>query len=502
MLRSLLAWVALILPIITVRAADAPLDFNRDVRPILSNTCFACHGPDENARKADLRLDTRTDAIASGVLVPGKPDASELLRRVLTNEADELMPPAKTGKKLTAAEKETLRRWIAQGAPYAVHWAYARPVRPTLPPFPKPKPTLRNPIDSFIEQRLNREGWTLQPEADRETLARRVALDLTGLPPSLAAVDRFLADRSTDAYERYVDHLLAQPAFGEHWARLWLDLARYADSAGYADDPARTIWAFRDYVIRSFNQNKPFDQFTIEQIAGDLLPQPTEEQLVATAFHRNTLTNSEGGTNDEEFRNAAIVDRVNTTLVVWMGTSMACAQCHTHKYDPITQAEYFQLFAFFNNTADADKRDESPLLLVGDTPEKQAKRAQIEKAATTLERASRLQSALIQASQKARAEQIRKELAHYQHETTVPILRELTGKARRTTKMQLRGNFLDTGDVVTEGVPAAFPPLPPGAPRNRLTLARWLVSPENPLTARVTVNRFWQQIFGTGLVRT
>jgi len=484
-------------------AADGVINFNRDIRPILSNNCFACHGPDEKSQKAGLRLDTRAEAVSSGAIVPGQPEASELLRRVLSNDPAERMPPLKTGKNLTLAEKETLKRWIAQGAPYALHWSYVKPVRPQLPAGGhSPTVSVRNPIDRFIAARLAQEGLTLQPEADRYTLARRVALDLTGLPPTASELATFLDDRSPGAYERYVDHLLAKPAFGEHWARMWLDLARYADSAGYADDPPRTIWAFRDYVIRSFNQNKPFDQFTIEQLAGDLLPNPTEEQLVATAFHRNTLTNNEGGTNDEEFRNVAVVDRVNTTMTVWMGTSIACAQCHSHKYDPITQREYFQLFAFFNNTADADRSDESPLLSVGDTPEKQAKRAEIAQKASALESLSNYHEARIQATLKVQAEQIRKQLAHYQPETTVPIFRELQGNARRITRIQRRGNFLDTAEEVSEGVPAIFPPLPPDAPRNRLGLARWLVSGDNPLTARVTVNRFWEQIFGVGLVPT
>lgn len=497
--RLLLPVLVLALP---AAAADRPIDFNRDVRPILSNTCFACHGPDEKSRKVDLRIDQRQAAIAGEVLVPGKPDDSELLRRVLTDDADELMPPAKTGKKLTTAEKETLRRWIAEGAPYAVHWSYAKPTRPGVPEVQGQTTKLRNPIDHFIAARLGREGLRLQPEADRYALARRAALDLTGLPPTSTEVAEFVADQSSNAYERYVDRMLAKPAFGEHWARMWLDLARYADSAGYADDPPRTIWAFRDYVIRSFNTNKPFDQFTIEQIAGDLLPNPTDEQLIATAFHRNTLTNNEGGTSDEEFRNVAIVDRVNTTMAVWMGTSMACAQCHTHKYDPISQHDYFRFFAFFNNTADADKRDESPLLNVGDSEEKKTKRAEIEKLAAKLEQAGKGQEALLQAAQKALAERKRKELAKYQPETTVPIVRELEGNARRTTRVQLRGNFLDTSDIVTEGVPTAFHSLPKDAPLNRLTLAKWLISQENPLTARVTVNRFWEHLFGNGLVRT
>ena len=355
-----------LLLVLTAVAADPPaavpdkIDFNRDVRPILSNTCYACHGPDEKVRKAKLRLDNREGAVES-VVVPGKPDASELVKRVTSHDADEVMPPPKTGKKLTAKEVATLAAWVKQGAPYAKHWSYIKPERPTLPAvdgadWPK------NAIDHFVLARLEREGLRPQPEADKYALVRRVALDLTGLPPTVEEVDAFVTDPSPGAYERMVDRFLAKPAYGEHWARTWLDLARYADSAGYADDPPRTIWAYRDYVIRSFNANKPFDRFTVEQIAGDLLPNPTEEQLVATAFHRNTLTNNEGGTNDEEFRNVAVVDRVNTTMAVWMGTSMACAQCHTHKFDPIKQTEYFQLFAFLNNTEDADRGDESPVL--------------------------------------------------------------------------------------------------------------------------------------------
>lgn len=348
-------------------ATETPVSFGREIRPILSNNCFMCHGPDEAERKGGpdgsggLRLDTEEGArMALGggkaSVVPGHPELSDLMARVTTAEADDSMPPPKSGKKLTRAEIDLLSRWITEGGAYARHWSYEQPVRL------EPPRTAVHPIDAFVLDRLDREGLAPQPEADRETLARRVALDLTGLPPSPGEVAAFVADDAPRAYERLVDRQLASPAYGEHWARQWLDLARYADSAGYADDPSRTIWAFRDYVIRSFNANKPFDQFTIEQLAGDLLPQPTEEQLIATAFHRNTMTNSEGGTNDEEFRNAAVVDRVNTTLATWMGTSMACAQCHTHKYDPITHAEYFQLFAFFNNTADADLRDEAPLL--------------------------------------------------------------------------------------------------------------------------------------------
>ncbi len=484
--------------------APAPagkVNFNRDIRPILSNNCYACHGPDENVRKADLRLDTRDGATENAAVVPGKPDESELVKRVRTDEAGEKMPPPKTGKKLTPHEVELLAQWVREGAPYAKHWSYETPVRPPLPKVKNANWT-HNGIDHFILARLEREGLTPLPEADRYALVRRVSLDLTGLPPTLEEVDAFIQDESPDAYEKLVDRLLAKPEFGEHWARTWLDLARYADSAGYADDPARTIWAYRDYVIKSFNANKRFDAFTVEQIAGDLLPHPTEEQLVATAFHRNTMTNSEGGTDDEEFRNVAVVDRVNTTMAVWMGTSMACAQCHTHKYDPLTQTEYFRLFAFFNNTADADKKDESPVLDVGDTPQRKAIRTRLEREAKKLDRVAKYQPAMIQGGLKVQAASLRKKAKLFEPETTVPVMRELPADRRRTTKLQHRGNFLDTGDAVTEGVPAAFPPLPKGAPRNRLTLARWLVSPDNPLTPRVMANRFWEQVFGTGLVRT
>ena len=320
-------------------------------------------------------------------------------------------------------------------------------------------------------------------------MIRRVTLDLTGLPPSLAEVDRFLDDESPDAYERLVDRLLAMPSFGEQWARVWLDLARYADSSGYADDPPRTIWAYRDYVIRSINDNKPFDQFTTEQIAGDLLPNPTMEQLIATAFHRNTMTNNEGGTSDEEFRNVAVVDRVNTTMAVWMGTTIACAQCHDHKFDPLSQDEYFQLFAFFNNTEDADRTDESPVL-------------SIEPEARTRQRAER-EREVAEVKQKAPKDKLtalEKSLASLKPDTTVPIMRELAKASRRKTQLQHRGNFLDPGKEVSEGVPSTFPPLPDGAPRNRLALARWLVDENNPLTARVIVNRYWEQVFGSGLV--
>lgn len=350
------------------RTLAQDIDFNKDIRPILSNKCFACHGPDEGHLEAGLRLDDghiATAPLESGVtaIVPGDADRSELMARITHDDADLRMPPASFGKRLTDREIATIRKWIQQGAPYARHWAYVNPEQPVVPqPADGYQHWVKNPIDNFVVQKMLEHGLKPSAEADREAIARRVFLDVIGLPPTSDEVAAFVADTSPNAYENLVDGLLQRSEFGEHWARKWLDLARYADSAGYADDPARTIWAYRDWVVRAINKNMPFDQFTIEQLAGDLLPDATDEQLIATAFHRNTLTNNEGGTNDEEFRNVAVVDRVNTTLAVWMGTTMACAQCHSHKYDPISQEDYFKVFAILNNTQDADRRDESPVL--------------------------------------------------------------------------------------------------------------------------------------------
>lgn len=482
----------------TAQPLPAKIDFNRDVRPILSNNCFQCHGPDEKTRKAKLRLDTKEGAHAAAV-VPGKPDASELIVRLLATPDDaSVMPPVKTGKKLTAREIDILKQWVKEGAAYSAHWSYAPLTRPAVP---KTKFATANPVDAFLFARLEAEKLEPSPRADKYALARRVALDLTGLPPTPEELDAFLMDDTAQAYEQLVDKLLARPAYGEHWARMWLDLARYADSAGYADDPLRTIWKFRDYVIQSFNANKPFDQFTIEQLAGDLLPNATTEQLIATAFHRNTMTNSEGGTSDEEFRNVAVVDRVNTTYMVWMGTSMGCAQCHTHKYDPISQTEYFRSFAFFNNTADADRPDESPVLPFWAAGVLEKKTA-LEKQVSDLEAALKGKKADEMKPERDKLAALKNEVAALKPESTVPIFKELTGAQRRKTRLQFRGNFLDLGDEVTEGTPAALHAYPKDAPKDRLGFAKWLVSAENPLTARVMANRFWEQIFGVGLVRT
>lgn len=378
------AAVALLQMLSTGFVVGQQIDFNRDIRPILSNRCLACHGPDDARREAGLRLDDAamaTKLLESGhaAIVPGNPDESEMLARITSSDESTRMPPAHFGKPLTEAEISKLRLWISQGANFARHWSYVKPQRPAVPvvagDFSK---WPRNAIDNFALHKMLELKLQPSPEADGLSLIRRVYLDLTGLPPTPEEGDEWNkrltganGSVSDEVYGQLVDSLLERPAFGEHWARKWLDLARYADSSGYADDPARTIWPWRDWTIRAINSNMPFDQFTIEQLAGDLLPNPTEDQLIATAFHRNTMTNNEGGTQDEEFRNVAIVDRVNTTMAVWMGTTIACAQCHTHKYDPISQDEYFQIFAILNNTEDADRGDDSPRLPLYTAEQKQ-----------------------------------------------------------------------------------------------------------------------------------
>ena len=504
-----------------VKAADGP-SFTRDIKGILSNRCIRCHGPDAEDRHGGgehgLRLDTFAGATEDlggyAAIVPGDPEASELLVRITDTDADLVMPPPEAGDPLSPHEVDLLRRWIVAGAEYEPHWAYVPISRPDLPAVVQ-EDWPRNPIDRFILARLEVEGLQPSPEADRATLARRLALDLTGLPISPEAADAFGADPSPNAVEQLVDRLLTHPGYGEHMARGWLDLARYADSAGYADDPPRTIWAYRDWVIRAFDTNMPFDAFTIKQLAGDLLPEASLDDRIATAFHRNTLTNNEGGTIDEEFRTVAVVDRVSTTLSTWMGTTMACAQCHDHKYDPLTQKEFFGIYAIFNNTADADRRDEAPLLTVPWEPVEAKRRplekqlAEIIKAVPEMQRATPKQQPQPAAEPpelrplREHADQLRKRLAAIRP-VTVPVMTELQAAKQRVTKLQYRGNWQDLGPVVEETTPAVFPQpaLADGQRLDRLALARWLVSSANPLTARVIVNRLWERLFGIGIVST
>jgi hypothetical protein len=506
---------------VTSLSASAEVSFNRDIKPILSNNCFECHGPDARARKRRPRLDTFEGATSitrfkKYPVVPGDPDASEIVKRILSDDESYRMPASKSGKTLTQEQKNLLIQWIAEGAQYDKHWAYIAPERPELPNASNHK-RVTNGIDSFILARLADEGLTPSKEADKKTLIRRVSLDLTGLPPTPEAIRAFVKSNKKDSYERLVDGLLDSPAYGERWAHLWLDLARYADTKGYEKDDKRTIWKFRDWVIEALNKDMPYTQFTTEQIAGDLLESPTEDQIIATAFHRNTMNNDEGGTDDEEFRNAAVVDRVNTTMQVWMGTTMGCAQCHAHKYDPISMKDYYSFFAFFNQSADVDNFDERPTFWHASEEEKQAKERTdkaIRKADADLKR---IEKALEEATEEEKIELAleRKEADRLKRKSEkergklsgnislrTPIMQELPEDQRRTTNILSRGSFLSPGKEVNADTPEVFPAFPEGQPRNRLGLASWLVSEDNPLTARVTVNRYWEQIFGTGIVST
>jgi hypothetical protein len=501
-------------------AADAspPVDFNCDVRPILAKNCYACHGPDDGHRARSLRLDRRAEALKERPkgtpVVPGNPDKSLVLSRVSAADDSERMPPSETGNRLTGEQIDTLRRWIAQGAPYVEHWAFVPPTRPAVPEVPNLRSQIANPIDAFVLAKLQAQGLSPNPPADPFVLFRRVSLDLRGLPPTPAEVDAFAADTRPDAYERAVERFLADPAFGERWARVWLDLARYADSAGYGSDPLRpNVYPYRDWVIAAFSRNLPYDCFTVEQIAGDLLPGATREQRIATAFHRNTMTNTEGGTDDEEFRVAAVKDRVDTTLQVWMGLTVGCAKCHSHKFDPVTQTEYYQLFAVFNQTTDTDKPDERPTMPTP-TPEQEAANRRIDSQVADLKRQldtwmpARVASfvgnwslfvpadVLALRGQVGRLEKSRPQV------TMLPVMVELPPASQRETRVMKKGNFLDLGDKVEPAVPAAFHRLPAGAMPDRLGLAQWLIDPANPLTARMAVNRLWAQLYGTGLVET
>ncbi|MEI7927551.1 MAG: DUF1549 domain-containing protein, partial [Verrucomicrobiales bacterium] len=332
---------------ITVRAEDP--SFSRDVRPILSDACYKCHGPDDKERKGELLLSELAGALKGGksgdpAIVPGKPSASEIIKRLHSDDPDEQMPPPATKKVLTPEQISVLEKWIASGAKYEKHWAFQAPVAPAVP-----KSEASNPIDAFVQSTLAGSGLKPSPEADRVALYRRASFDLTGLPPTPEDLAAYLADRTPDAYEKAVDRLLASSQYGERWARKWLDLARYADTNGYEKDNPRTIWPYRDWVIKALNDDMPFDRFTIEQIAGDLLPGATADQRIATGFHRNTMLNEEGGIDPLEYRFKAMVDRVATTGATWLGLTLQCCQCHTHKYDPIPHREYYSMMAFLDN---------------------------------------------------------------------------------------------------------------------------------------------------------
>ncbi len=558
-------------------ASAAPIDFARDIQPILAARCYDCHGL-ENP-KAGLRLTSLQGALAGGesgdpALIPRNSASSTLIQRILTDDENDVMP--QKADRLPAGEIALLQRWIEEGALWPEnqkHWAYIKPVRPEVPELGDATRVVRNPIDRFVLARLEKQGLAPSPDAGRARWLRRVSLDLVGLPPTPDTLTTFLADSGGAAYERVVDRLLASPQYGERWARPWLDLARYADSHGFQRDDLRDIWPYRDWVIRAMNADMPFDQFTIWQIAGDLLPPqgvagtPAQlDPLIATGFHRAAPTNVEAGTDQEEGRINQVFDRINTTAAVWLGSTLECAQCHNHKYDPFAQKEYYQLFDFFNHTvqetqfatpkAMATLKFVGPYLEMPDPAQesaRQALQAQVneldaptrehterllagydewEKAAAlrTAPDAGTLPANVVAALRAPASERTRAQttqLRNYylgQDETLkelnlkktklVADLNALKGPqtlvmreiaSRRPTALLNRGSFLDPGEPVQPGTPTVLHPLnvapSPGAP-SRLDLARWLVDAENPLVARVTVNRWWAEFFGRGIVTT
>lgn len=518
--------------------------FNRDILPILAENCFACHGFDEAAREADLRLDTEAGAIGekgeTGVVIPGQPQESDLIARIVSADADTLMPPPDSGKRLTPDQIATLRRWVANGAKYEGHWSFVLP-RKGEPPV---VPDADHPIDRFVQRRLVDANQEPAELADPATLIRRVSLDLTGLPPTLAELDAFESAwrKSPElAWAELVERLLRSPHYGERWGRWWLDQARYADSNGYSVDAPRSIWKYRDWVIEALNEDMPFDQFTIEQLAGDLLPNSTQAQNVATGFHRNTQINQEGGIDREQFRIDSVFDRVGTTGTVWLGLTIGCAQCHDHKFDPIEQKEFYQLFAFLNDQDEPTIKTYAPDLDVAAvTAERHAAEGQLKqffkqhadelsawekslgevqrsklngeaqkslKVATEKRRFSQTLS-LFRVSPLAGAQAFAEASRIYDQRSktlndapTTMVLRERS-EPRKST-IFVKGDFTRPAEEVSPGTPKILHALNAENGRaNRLDLARWITSPNNPLTARVIVNRVWQQYFGRGLVAT
>ena len=521
--------------------AVAAVDFSRDIQPILSENCYHCHGPDAAKRKGDLRLDEEKAAKSGTAIVPGKIDDSELVKRIFSSDPEELMPTPKSNRKLTEAQKQLVKQWISEGAKWGRHWAFEPVKRPPVPAGAKP------PIDAFVNRKLTEAGLKPNPTASPETLVRRLSLDLTGLPPS------DLSDKSdlSDIIER----LLSSPHLGERWAWDWLDAARYADSNGYQGDPERTMWPWRDWVVKAINDNMPYDQFTIWQLAGDLLPKATTEQKLASGFNRNHMINGEGGRIAEETRVENVMDRVETTGTVWMGLTLSCTKCHDHKFDPLTQRDYYGLYDVFNQTSEDGKGRSG-----------QAAPAMDLSTPAELERSRKANEAVNKIAEEVDAFELKKfprpagkpltESAAFDLPGNLPayiaktiprnrgvdplleaigyfkgkdapytkLLQRLLAAQREKlaasnavtkvmvmdTQPQPRETFiLDKGAYdkplttkVSFTTPAVLPAMSKDEPKNRLGLAQWLVHRDNPLTARVTVNRFWQSLFGIGLVKT
>jgi Protein of unknown function (DUF1553)/Protein of unknown function (DUF1549)/Planctomycete cytochrome C len=539
----------------------ATIEFNRDIRPILSDNCFYCHGPDKNHRKAKLRLDIREDALEHEAFVPGKADESELIKRILTSDEEDLMPPKDSNKKLSARDKAVLKKWIAQGANYQLHWAYEKPVKTATPAG-------QNAVDVLIQKRLAALALHPSPEADRRTLVRRLSFDLLGLPPTPEQVKAFESDTSPNAYEKLVDSMLKNPHYGERMAIGWLDVVRFADTIGYHSDTPRNVWPYRDYVIKAFNENKRFDRFTIEQIAGDLMPNSSQESKVASAFNRLILSTEEGGAQAKDYEARMLTDRVRAIGTAWMGQTTGCCQCHDHKFDPITTRDFYALGAFFSDIKESiiGKREEGMVIT---TP---AQAQQLAKADAALESAKKKHAAIAPmldaaqrqweddiatyeiklpelqeksqasaedkklaqqvaatlkkgASKEARAKQAAAVQTYFRTKVTKLYApeREALAKAeanraaiynplpkclvsisdpnKRAVRILPRGNWMDeSGEVMKAALPAYLPQKKvEGRDLTRLDLAEWLVAKENPLTARTVMNRLWAQFFGTGL---
>ena len=510
------------------------VDFVRDMQPLFTKHCLKCHGPEKP--KGQFRLDAKGFALKGGVtgkaIIPGKGGESRLVQLLLHKDADERMP--RKAPALAPAEIDLVRRWIDQGAGWPdsataadeqkKHWAYVKPLHPAVPVV-NTGGWVRTPIDAFVLARLEKEGFAPAPEAAKETLLRRVSLDLTGLPPSLKELDEFLADGSSDGYEKVVDRLLASPHYGERWARPWLDLARYADTNGFNFDSRRTMWKYRDWVIDALNRDLPFTDFTIEQIAGDMLPDATLGQKVATGFHRNTMTNEEGGVDKDEARWETQLDRVHTTATVWLGSTFACAQCHNHKYDPFSQKDFYRFLAFWEDCEEprielltpeeerqrkelrADLAREEALLKKAELPAHVAKalNTPLEKRSNTnrndLITYYRAQAPAALQPVAAKCLEINRDLEKLDVATAL-VFREKRSPGIPSAPIRIKGGYATPGERVPAGVPASLHPLPEGARPDRLTLARWLVSEENPLVARVAVNRYWMEFFGHPLLDT
>jgi hypothetical protein len=547
----------------------AAVDFNRDIRPILAENCFYCHGQDPAKREAGLRLDDRDAAVEARAIVPGDPGASTMLERIHSTDPDVQMPPPDSNRRLSDAQKSLLDRWIKAGAAYQPHWAFNPPARPR-PPAVQQEGWVRNDVDRFVLAAIEQAGLAPSPEADRATLIRRLHADLVGLPPAPEEVDAFVADPRPEAYELLVDQLLASPHYGERMALPWLDAARYADSNGFQQDGDTWQWMWRDWVVKALNADMPFDRFSIEQLAGDLLPDATNDQKIASGFNRNHLLNGEGGAIPEEQRFNNLFDRVDTTSTTWLGLTMACAQCHDHKYDPMTRTDYYGLLDAFNRVPETgaptsySKRIRlAPPVLELPTAENTRQMAELEAAMKTEEATARpVLEALYEAWKaglfadgkpadgeelprtlpplllKPEAERTEAEKAEIDDELRrffdskvkrkvvtnlpqvekydaarkayeqykgdqIPRVMVMSDDKPRDTKILDRGDYLSpVGENLVFLPPAFLPPLPEGFPRNRLGLAKWLVLPEHPLTARVQVNRMWQQFFGTGIVKT